>query len=75
MKRSGENFIKSSLFYLSIFLSIIGHVSGQISAPGSNFSDTIYYPAFTGVDMYYIFNTPEDYGSAVYGSLLATVPG
>lgn len=75
MKRSGNNFIKSSLFYLSTFLSIIGHVSGQISAPGSNFSDTIYYPSFTGVDMYYIFNTPEDNSSAVYGSLLAVIPG
>ena len=74
MKRSRNYFTYCFLFTLSIFLAIIGHVSGQISAPGSNFSDTIYYPAFTGVDMYHIFFTPEHSASPVYGTLNAVAP-
>lgn len=63
------------LIILSIFMLFISSVSGQISSPESDFSDTLHYPVFTGTDLYYIFNTPEDFSGKIYGSLTAQPPG
>jgi gliding motility-associated-like protein len=56
-------------------LLFIGSISGQISSPGADFYDTISYPVFTGVDPYFIYNTPEDFSGSVYVSLRAVPPG
>lgn len=63
------------LIILSLFLPFIGSVSGQITSPEADFSDTLHYPVFTGSDLFFIFNTAEDFSGAVYGSLTAEPPG
>jgi gliding motility-associated-like protein len=75
MERSRHYFFKSFLITLSTFLVFIGHISAQISSPGSNYHDTIDYPDYDGIDMYYIYNAPEDRKEPVYGSLTAVPPG
>lgn len=63
------------LILLSLFLLFIGSIAAQISSPEADFSDTLHYPVFTGTDLYFIFNTPEDFSGEVFGSLTAEPPG
>ena len=72
-----RNFIKyffSGLFFtLSTLTGNIGYGWSQISSPWANYSDTIDYPVFKGLDLYYIFHSPEG-AQQKYGRLAANPP-
>jgi len=74
MTHPNKYFLTGLLFTLSILFGNIGCVWSQISSPWADYSDTIDYPEFAGIDLYYIFHSPAESPQIRYGRIVANPP-